>query len=61
MKIAGIFPVFDIGILYYLLQLGRSKWNGNVGTTGIVLRTEVPLGSVGQPSFSIQLNSGIEF
>lgn len=43
------------------ISLGRSKWNGNVGTSGIVLRTEVPLGSVGQPSFSIQLNSGIEF
>lgn len=43
------------------ISLGRSKWNGNVGTSGIVLRTEVPLGSVGQPSFSVQLNSGIEF
>ncbi|WOH03037.1 hypothetical protein DCAR_0522428 [Daucus carota subsp. sativus] len=43
------------------ISVGRSKWNGNVGTSGIVLRTEVPLGSVGQPSFSIQLNSGLEF
>nr|XP_043627380.1 uncharacterized protein LOC122598995 [Erigeron canadensis] len=43
------------------LSLGRSKWNGNVGRSGIVLKAETPLGSVGQPSFSVQLNSGIEF
>ncbi|KAK1431040.1 hypothetical protein QVD17_14240 [Tagetes erecta] len=43
------------------LSLGRSKWNGNVGKSGIVLKVETPLGSVGQPSLSVQLNSGIEF
>ncbi|KAI7736696.1 hypothetical protein M8C21_004284 [Ambrosia artemisiifolia] len=43
------------------LSLGRSKWNGNVGKSGIVLKVETPLGNVGQPSFSVQLNSGIEF
>lgn len=43
------------------LSLGRSKWNGNVGTSGIVLRAESPLGYVGMPLFSVQLNSGIEF
>ncbi|KAK9076262.1 hypothetical protein SSX86_004595 [Deinandra increscens subsp. villosa] len=43
------------------LSLGRSKWNGNVGKTGLVFRAETPLGNVGRPSFSVQLNSGIEF
>ncbi|CAL5403094.1 unnamed protein product [Camellia sinensis] len=45
------------------LSLGRSKWNGNVGSSGIVVRVETPLGDVGGPgpSFSVQLNSGIEF
>ncbi|KAI3497180.1 hypothetical protein L1887_39606 [Cichorium endivia] len=45
------------------LSVGRSKWNGNVGRSGIVLKVETPLGNVGQrqPSFSVQLNSGIEF
>lgn len=43
------------------LSLGRSKWNGNVGKTGMVLRVETPLANVGRPSFSVQLNSGIEF
>ncbi|KAA8526745.1 hypothetical protein F0562_009026 [Nyssa sinensis] len=43
------------------ISVGRSKWNGNVGSSGIVVRVETPLGSVGRPSFSVQLNSGIEF
>ncbi|KAL5732197.1 hypothetical protein ACHQM5_004844 [Ranunculus cassubicifolius] len=43
------------------VSVGRSKWNGNVGSTGIVARVETPLGSIGRPSFSIQLNSGVEF
>ncbi|CAL5342049.1 hypothetical protein CsSME_00026544 [Camellia sinensis var. sinensis] len=45
------------------LSLGRSKWNGNVGSSGIVVRVETPLSNVGGPgpSFSVQLNSGIEF
>ncbi|KMT13258.1 hypothetical protein BVRB_4g085200 [Beta vulgaris subsp. vulgaris] len=42
-------------------SLGRSKWNGNVGSSGIVLRVETPLCNVGNPAFSIQVNSGIEF
>ncbi|RVW42857.1 hypothetical protein CK203_083023 [Vitis vinifera] len=44
----------------YLLH-GWSKWNGNVGNSGIVARVETPLGNFGRPSFSVQLNSGIEF
>lgn len=43
------------------VSLGRLKWNGNVGSTGIVVRVETPLCNVGRPSFSVQLNSGIEF
>ncbi|OVA16131.1 hypothetical protein BVC80_8927g11 [Macleaya cordata] len=43
------------------VSIGRSKWNGNVGNSGIVVRVETPLGSVGRPAFSVQLNSGIEF
>ncbi|KAK2986547.1 hypothetical protein RJ640_004297 [Escallonia rubra] len=43
------------------VSLGRSKWNGNVGSSGVVVRAETPLGNVGRPSFSVQLNSGIEF
>lgn len=46
---------------YASVSLGRSKWNGNVGSSGIVVRAETPLSSVGRPSFSIQLNSGLEF
>ncbi|PSS05935.1 Serine/arginine repetitive matrix protein [Actinidia chinensis var. chinensis] len=42
------------------LSVGRSKYNGNVGTSGIVLRVETPLSNVGRPSFSVQLNSGIQ-
>lgn len=43
------------------IAVGRSKWNGNVGSTGVVVRVETPLGRVGRPSFSVQLNSGFEF
>ncbi|KAL8144213.1 hypothetical protein V2J09_017245 [Rumex salicifolius] len=43
------------------VSLGRSKWNGNVGSSGVVLRVETPLSNSGRPSFSVQLNSGIEF
>ncbi|XXG67547.1 hypothetical protein AAC387_Pa06g0870 [Persea americana] len=46
---------------YASISLGRSKWNGNVGSSGIVIRVETPLSSVGRPSFSVQLNSGVEF
>ncbi|MFQ6621069.1 hypothetical protein Gotur_002929 [Gossypium turneri] len=40
---------------------GRSKWNGNVGKSGIVVRVDTPLSSVGRPSFSVQINNVIEF
>ncbi|XP_044463521.1 uncharacterized protein LOC123194394 [Mangifera indica] len=43
------------------VSIGRSKWNGNVGSSGIVMRVDAPLSSVGRPSFSVQINSGIEF
>ncbi|ESW21539.1 hypothetical protein PHAVU_005G079200 [Phaseolus vulgaris] len=43
------------------VSIGRSKWNGNVGNSGLVLRVDAPLSTVGRPSFSIQINSGIEF
>ncbi|XP_059661409.1 uncharacterized protein LOC132307618 [Cornus florida] len=43
------------------VSLGRSKWNGNLGSSGMVVRVEIPLGNVGTPAFSVQLNSGIEF
>nr|XP_025610879.1 uncharacterized protein LOC112703579 isoform X2 [Arachis hypogaea] len=43
------------------VSIGRSKWNGNVGNSGVVFRVDAPLSNVGRPSFSIQLNSGIEF
>ncbi|KAK8519982.1 hypothetical protein V6N13_031543 [Hibiscus sabdariffa] len=43
------------------ISLGRSKWNGNVGNSGIVVRVDTPLSSVGHPSFSVQINNIIEF
>ncbi|KAL3503081.1 hypothetical protein ACH5RR_037530 [Cinchona calisaya] len=43
------------------VSLGRSKWNGNVGSSGIVVKVETPLDEVGSPTFSVQLNGGIEF
>ncbi|KAK8638231.1 hypothetical protein V6N13_136669 [Hibiscus sabdariffa] len=43
------------------ISLGRSKWNGNVGNSGIVIRVDTPLSSVGRPSFSVQINNVIEF
>ncbi|CAF2055844.1 BnaC06g06340D [Brassica napus] len=43
------------------VSFGRSKWNGNIGRTGIVVRVDTPLASVAQPSFSIQLNNAFEF
>ncbi|XP_075079331.1 uncharacterized protein LOC107776624 isoform X1 [Nicotiana tabacum] len=46
---------------YASLALGRSKWNGNVGSSGLVFKVETPLGNTVRPSFSVQLNSGIEF
>ncbi|GMH05577.1 hypothetical protein Nepgr_007417 [Nepenthes gracilis] len=43
------------------VSIGRSKWNGNVGNSGIVIRVETPLGNINRPVFSVQLNTGIEF
>ncbi|KAK8527504.1 hypothetical protein V6N12_054711 [Hibiscus sabdariffa] len=43
------------------ISFGRSKWNGNVGKSGIVVRVDTPLSNVGRPSFSIQINNVIEF
>ncbi|KAL9433073.1 hypothetical protein AB3S75_027981 [Citrus x aurantiifolia] len=43
------------------ISFGRSKWNGNVGSSGVVMRVDAPLSSFGRPSFSVQINSGIEF
>ncbi|CAA6665657.1 unnamed protein product [Spirodela intermedia] len=47
--------------VYASVALGRSKFNGHVGSSGVVLRVEKPLSNFGRPSFSIQLNSGVEF
>lgn len=46
---------------YASISVGRSKWNGNVGTSGVVLKVEKPLSTIGRPSFSMQINSGVEF
>lgn len=46
---------------YASVSFGRSKWNGNVGNSGLVLRVDTPLTNIGRPSFSVQINSGIEF
>ncbi|PKU67295.1 hypothetical protein MA16_Dca021247 [Dendrobium catenatum] len=43
------------------LAIGRSKWNDNVGSSGIIIRLETPLNGVARSSLSIQLNSGVEF
>ncbi|KAL5564956.1 hypothetical protein UlMin_028120 [Ulmus minor] len=43
------------------ISIGRSKWNGNVGNSGLVVRVDAPLTNVGRPSFSVQINSGVEF
>ncbi|GFY99180.1 hypothetical protein Acr_13g0005810 [Actinidia rufa] len=43
------------------LSLARSKQNGKIGSSGIAVRVETPLGTIGRPSFSVKLNSGIEF
>ncbi|KAL5564964.1 hypothetical protein UlMin_028128 [Ulmus minor] len=43
------------------ISIGRSKWNGNVGNSGLVVRLDAPLTNVGRPSFSVQINSGVEF
>ena len=44
-----------------LWQLGRSKWNGQVGSSGLVITLETPLDNMARPSLSVQLNGGFEF
>ncbi|KAG7037454.1 hypothetical protein SDJN02_01081 [Cucurbita argyrosperma subsp. argyrosperma] len=42
------------------ISIGRSKWNGNVGNSGIVVRVDAPLSNIRRTSFSVQINTGIE-
>lgn len=44
----------------YIWQIGRSKWNGQVGSSGVVVTLETPLNNIGRPSLSVQLNGGFE-
>ncbi|GJM93246.1 hypothetical protein PR202_ga09790 [Eleusine coracana subsp. coracana] len=41
------------------LAIGRSKWNGQVGSSGVVITLETPLNNIGRPSLSVQLNGGL--
>ncbi|KAF6991273.1 hypothetical protein CFC21_008376 [Triticum aestivum] len=43
------------------LSIGRSKLNGEVGSSGVVVTMEKPLDNMGSPSLSVQLNGGLEF
>ncbi|CAN6341286.1 unnamed protein product [Urochloa humidicola] len=43
------------------VSLGRSKWNGQVGSSGLVITLETPLDNMSRPSLSVQLNGGFEF
>ncbi|XP_051208923.1 uncharacterized protein [Lolium perenne] len=43
------------------LSLGRSKTNGEVRSSGVVITMEAPLDNMGRPSLSVQLNGGFEF
>ncbi|GJM89543.1 hypothetical protein PR202_ga05745 [Eleusine coracana subsp. coracana] len=43
------------------LSLGRSKWNGQVGNSGLVITLETPLNNMARPSLSVQLNGGFDF
>ncbi|CAM0954417.1 unnamed protein product [Alopecurus aequalis] len=43
------------------ISLGRSKMNGEVCGSGVVVTVEAPLDNVGMPSLSVQLNGGFEF
>ncbi|KAL6845088.1 hypothetical protein ACP4OV_024583 [Aristida adscensionis] len=42
------------------LSIGRSKWNGQMGSSGVVITLETPLNNIGRPSLSVQLNGGFE-
>uniref|UniRef100_A0A0D9WIY2 Uncharacterized protein n=1 Tax=Leersia perrieri TaxID=77586 RepID=A0A0D9WIY2_9ORYZ len=43
------------------VSLGRSKWNGQVGSSGLVITLETPLDNLARPSLTVQLNGGFEF
>lgn len=44
------------------ISLGRSKRSGsNSGSSGLMLQVDVPTENINRASFSIQLNSGVEF
>ncbi|KAL2652910.1 hypothetical protein R1flu_021038 [Riccia fluitans] len=44
------------------VSLGRSKTNGeHIGRSGLVFQVEAPLENVRRASFSVQLNSGVDF
>ncbi|KAL6618889.1 hypothetical protein ACP70R_034028 [Stipagrostis hirtigluma subsp. patula] len=43
------------------LSLGRSKSNGQVGSSGLVITLETPTDNLARPSLSVQLNGGFEF
>ncbi|CAM8891139.1 unnamed protein product [Rhodiola kirilowii] len=45
---------------FALVSVGRSKWSGNIGKSGVVFRVDTPV-CVGRASYSIQINSGIEY
>ncbi|EMS48888.1 hypothetical protein TRIUR3_25598 [Triticum urartu] len=47
--------------LSFSFKIGRSKLNGEVGSSGVVVTMEKPLDNMGPPSLSVQLNGGLEF
>ncbi|KAJ8755691.1 hypothetical protein K2173_022630 [Erythroxylum novogranatense] len=47
--------------IFASVSIGRSKWNGHVGSSGVVVKVDTPLSNVGRPCFSVQINSGVEF
>ncbi|WVZ68971.1 hypothetical protein U9M48_017842 [Paspalum notatum var. saurae] len=46
--------------VFTALSIGRSKWNGQMGSSGVVITLETPLNNIGRPSLSVQLNGGFE-
>ncbi|XP_062220251.1 uncharacterized protein LOC133919765 [Phragmites australis] len=47
-------------LAFAALSIGRSKWNGQVGSSGMVITLETPFNNIGRPSLSVQLNGGFE-
>ncbi|XP_078151374.1 uncharacterized protein LOC144546708 [Carex rostrata] len=43
------------------LAIGRSKWNGHAGKSGVVISLETPLNNITNPALSVQLNGNFEF